>query len=120
MQITTHYNSGMQNSISEHTTCQTSKWIGYCSRRPINLKNKSNKYLMKGSLSVNVSVGGCRVGIHSICLCTYLKFNMWNLTLHMILVKLFALTDTKSLIVGARRVSRLTHFSSLHVSAVQF
>ena len=28
MQITTHYNSGMQKSISEHTT-QTSKWIGY-------------------------------------------------------------------------------------------
>ena len=32
-QITTHYNSGMQKSISEHTTCQTSKWIGYSSRR---------------------------------------------------------------------------------------
>ena len=28
MQITTHYYSGMQNSISEHTMCQTSKWIG--------------------------------------------------------------------------------------------
>ena len=24
MQITTHYNSGMQKSISEHTTCQNS------------------------------------------------------------------------------------------------
>ena len=32
-QITTHYNSGMQKSISEHTTHQTSKWIGYSSRR---------------------------------------------------------------------------------------
>ena len=37
-QISTHYNSGMQKSISEHTTCQTSKWIGYSSRRPISLK----------------------------------------------------------------------------------
>ena len=27
-QITTHY-SGMQNSISEHTMYQTSKWTGY-------------------------------------------------------------------------------------------
>ena len=51
MQITTHYNSGMQKSISEHTTCQTSKWIGYSSRRPIHIKNKSNKYLIKCSLS---------------------------------------------------------------------
>ena len=28
-QITTHYNSGMQKRISEHTTHQTTKWIGY-------------------------------------------------------------------------------------------
>ena len=27
-QITTHYNSGMQKSISEYTTCQSAKWIG--------------------------------------------------------------------------------------------
>ena len=27
-QITMHYNSGMQKSISEHTMHQTSKWIG--------------------------------------------------------------------------------------------
>ena len=47
MQITMHYNSGMQKSNSEHTMCQTSKWIGYSSRRPISLKNKSNKYLIK-------------------------------------------------------------------------
>ena len=32
-QITTHYNSDMLKSISEHITCQTSKWIGYSSRR---------------------------------------------------------------------------------------
>ena len=32
-QITTHYNNGMQKSISEHTTLQTSKGIGYRSRR---------------------------------------------------------------------------------------
>ena len=42
MQITTHY-SGVQKSISEHTTRQTSKWIGYSSGRPI--KKKSNKVL---------------------------------------------------------------------------
>ncbi len=33
-QITTHYNQGMQNTISEHTTPQTLKQIGYSSRRP--------------------------------------------------------------------------------------
>ena len=33
MQITTHYNSGMQKSISEHTTRQTSMRIVYSSRR---------------------------------------------------------------------------------------
>ena len=32
-QITTHYNSGMQKSISEHTKRLTSKWISYSSRR---------------------------------------------------------------------------------------
>ena len=35
-QITTHYNSGMQKSISEHTTRQISKWTGYSSRSIIN------------------------------------------------------------------------------------
>ncbi len=33
-QITTRYNQGMQNTISEHTTCQTLKQMGYSSRRP--------------------------------------------------------------------------------------
>ena len=47
MQITTHHNSGMQKSISERTMRQTSKWIGYSSRRL-----KCNKYLIKCSLSV--------------------------------------------------------------------
>ena len=48
MQISTHYNSGMQKSIPEHTTHQTSKWIGYSSRR----LNKSNKCPLKCSPSV--------------------------------------------------------------------
>ena len=48
----THYNSGMQKSISDHTTRQISKWIGYSSRRPISIKNKSNKYLIKCSMRV--------------------------------------------------------------------
>ena len=43
-QITRQYNSGMQKCISEHTMCQTFKWIGYNSRRSISLKNKYNKY----------------------------------------------------------------------------
>ncbi len=33
-QITTRYNQGMQNTISERTTCQTLKQMGYSSRRP--------------------------------------------------------------------------------------
>ncbi len=33
-QITTHYNQGMQNTISERTTHQTLKQMGYSSRRP--------------------------------------------------------------------------------------
>ncbi len=33
-QITTHYNQGMQNTISERTTRRTLKQIGYSSRRP--------------------------------------------------------------------------------------
>ncbi len=33
-QITTHYNQGMQNTISEHTTRWTLKQMGYSSRRP--------------------------------------------------------------------------------------
>ncbi len=33
-QITTHYNQGMTNTISEHTTCQTLKQMDYSSRRP--------------------------------------------------------------------------------------
>ncbi len=33
-QITTRYNQGMQNTISEHTTRRTMKQMGYSSRRP--------------------------------------------------------------------------------------
>ncbi len=33
-QITTHYNQGMQNTISEHTTHRTLKLMGFSSRRP--------------------------------------------------------------------------------------
>ncbi len=33
-QITTRYNQGMQNTISEHTTRRTLKHMGYSSRRP--------------------------------------------------------------------------------------
>ncbi len=33
-QITTRYNQGMQNIISEHTTCRTLKQMSYSSRRP--------------------------------------------------------------------------------------
>ncbi len=33
-QITTRYNQGMQNTISDRTICRTLKQIGYSSRRP--------------------------------------------------------------------------------------
>ncbi len=33
-QVTTRYNQGMQNTISERTTRQTLKQMGYSSRRP--------------------------------------------------------------------------------------
>ncbi len=33
-QITTRYNQGIQNTISERTTCRTLKQMGYSSRRP--------------------------------------------------------------------------------------
>ncbi len=33
-QITTHYNQGVQNTISEHTTRRTLKQVDYSSRRP--------------------------------------------------------------------------------------
>ncbi len=44
-QITTRYNQGMQNTISEHTICRTLKQMGSSSRRPhrvplLSAKNK--------------------------------------------------------------------------------
>ena len=50
----------MQKSISGHPTRQNSKWIGYSSRRPISLKNKSSKHLIKCSLGVYL-MWKCRV-----------------------------------------------------------
>ncbi len=46
-QITTRYNQGMQNTISERTTHRTLKPMGYSSRRPhrvplLSAKNKKN------------------------------------------------------------------------------
>ena len=48
MQITTHYNIGMQKSNFELTLRQTPKWIGYSRRRPTSLKIR----LIKCSLSI--------------------------------------------------------------------
>ncbi len=47
-QITTHYNQGMQNAISEHTTRRTLKQMGYSSRRPhlvplLSAKNRTRR-----------------------------------------------------------------------------
>ncbi len=42
-QITTRYNQGMQNTISEHTTCWTLKQMGYCSRRPHQVLSTKNR-----------------------------------------------------------------------------
>ncbi len=49
-QITTRYNQGMQNTISEHTTCRTLKQMGYSSRRPhrvplLSTKNRKRRLL---------------------------------------------------------------------------
>ncbi len=42
-QITTHYNQGMQNTISERTTHRTLKQMGYSSRRPHRVPLLSDK-----------------------------------------------------------------------------
>ncbi len=42
-QIDTRYNEGMQNTISERTTCQTLKQMGYSSRRPHRVPLLSDK-----------------------------------------------------------------------------
>ncbi len=42
-QITTRYNEGRQNTISERTTCQTLKQMGYSSRRPHRVSLLSDK-----------------------------------------------------------------------------
>ncbi len=42
-QISTHYNQGMQNTISEHTTRRTLKQMGYSSRRPHRVPLRSAK-----------------------------------------------------------------------------
>ena len=47
MHMITHYNSGMQKSISEQMTHQTAKWIGYSNRQPDKSK-KGNKWLITG------------------------------------------------------------------------
>ena len=49
MQITTHYNSGVQKSISEHTTRQTSKWMRLQQQKTNKSKKpgKFNKYANK-------------------------------------------------------------------------
>ncbi len=57
-QISTRYNQGMQNTISEHTTHRTLKQMGYSSRRPhrvplLSAKNRKWRlFLMKLSVSV--------------------------------------------------------------------
>ncbi len=42
-QITTRYNQGIQNTISEHTTHRTLKQMGYSSRRPHRVPLLSDK-----------------------------------------------------------------------------
>ncbi len=53
-QITTRYNQGMQNTISERTTRRTLKQMGYSSRRPhrvllLSAKNKKRRLHRTGS-----------------------------------------------------------------------
>ncbi len=53
-QITTRYDQGMQNTISEHTTRRTLKQMGYSSRRPhrvplLSAKNRKRRLHRTGS-----------------------------------------------------------------------
>ena len=52
-QITTHYNSGMQKSMSGHPMRQISKWIA---AEDVSRKNKCNKYLIKCLLNAFLDI----------------------------------------------------------------
>ncbi len=64
-QITTRYNQGMQNAISEHTTRQTLKQMGYSSRRPhrvplLSAKNRKRRLQLAQALQ-NWTIEDCLV-----------------------------------------------------------
>ena len=62
-QITTRYNQGMQNTISERTTRPTLKQMGYSSRRP---PGTSKVYLIKWPVSVYI-LYICILGVSFLC-----------------------------------------------------
>ncbi len=65
-QITTRYNQGMQNTISEHITHRTLKQIGYSSRRPhrvplLSAKNRKRAWSDESRFLLRHSDGRVRI-----------------------------------------------------------
>ncbi len=63
-QITTRYNQGIQNTISEHTTCRTLKQMGYSSRGPhrvplLSAKNRKRR-LQFTQAHLNWTIEDCK------------------------------------------------------------
>ncbi len=65
-QITTRYNQGIQNTISERTTCRTLKQMGYSSRRPHRILLLSAK---KGKGGYNSQLEKTLPGLMSLNFC---------------------------------------------------
>ncbi len=64
-QITTRYNQGMQNTISEHTTRPTLKQMGYSSRRPhrvplLSAKNRKPMQQITQKIPQNWTIEYCK------------------------------------------------------------
>ncbi len=64
-QITTRYNQGMQNTISEHTTHRTLKQMRYSSRRPhrvllLSAKNRKQRLQLFTQVHHNWSIEDCK------------------------------------------------------------
>ncbi len=83
-QITTRYNQGMQNTISEHTTRRILKQMGYSSRRPhrvplLSAKNRKQRLqltqaLMSLDFCCEIQMVGSEFGVKNIKVCIHLAF----------------------------------------------
>ncbi len=82
--ITTRYNQGMQNIISEHTTRRILKQMGYSSRRPhrvplLSAKNRKQRLqltqaLMSLDFCCEIQMVGSEFGVKNIKVCIHLAF----------------------------------------------